>query len=779
LKIAVVTPKSVNGERGGAENLYEGLVQALKTAGHSAIQIEIPVDESSFEKILESYCYCYYLDLNDYDCVISTKAPTYMVQHKNHISYLLHTIRVFYDMFESEYDVHDREKQRQRQIIQVFDRYALDPIRIKKHCAIGQTVVDRLKKSDPFWDQINFEVIYPATRLSAFISPHDGQFVFLPGRLHRWKRVDLIIKAMAFVKPPVKLVIAGKGEDEENLQKLVKTQGLEERVQFLGTISDNELLDLYSKSIVIPFVPDHEDYGYITIEAFKSKKPVITCKDSGEPAIIVKDTISGFVVEPDPQIIAEKINYFIDNPEKISQMGTAGFESVEHITWDNIISKLLENITLPPKNETATKINVLITDMQPIEPAVGGGRIRLKGLYSNLGKSIRPLYMGTYDWRGPKKREVQISPSLQERDIPLSEEHFRLNDYCNNLLPGKTIIDSLFPFLGEASHEFVTNVRCEAERSDVIVFSHPWMYPLLKTEVNFNNKILIYDSQNCEALLRKQILGDLSFSRCIVNLVKFSEKELCESADLILACSDDDKTNFIRLYGISPHKIEIVPNGVDIDEIKPATDDEKTTGKNRLKISTKTAIFIGSDYPPNVEAANYIIDTLASQCPDITFLIVGGVGNRVEKLNRSNVFISGFVNNDEKMMYLAAADIAINPMIHGSGTNIKMFDFFAAGLPTVSTPIGTRGISNPDSFVVADLSEFSRSIQNVLSNEYLKEKLSKQARLLVERSYDWKKISKNLGLKITRIYYQKIGDAKKSAVKKNSDHLDYNIQGLL
>lgn len=756
MKIAVVTPKNISGERGGAENLYEGLVNALKFAGHSAIQIEIPVDESSFEKILESYCYCYDLNLNDYDCVISTKAPTYMVQHKNHISYLIHTIRVFYDMFDSEYTINDKEKQKQRQIIQAFDRYALDPGRVKKYYAIGQTVIDRLKKSHSFWNTIPFQVIYPATRISHFNSPEEGQFIFLPGRLHRWKRADLIINAMKFVKSPIKLVIAGKGEDEENLQKLVKKLKLEERVQFLGRISDDELLDLYSKSIVIPFTPVHEDYGYITIEAFKSKKPVITCHDSGEPAIIVKDNVSGFVVDPDPQKIAEKINYLIDHPEKISQMGNAGFDSVKNIKWEKIISKLLDGIRIPLQHENKEKINILITDMQPIEPAVGGGRLRLKGLYSNLGDTINPLYMGTYDWRGEKRREINISPSLREIDIPLSEEHFRLNEYCNNLLPGKIIIDTIFSFLGEASHEFVKSVRNEAVKSDVIIFSHPWMYPLLKTEVSFRNKTIIYDSQNCEALLRKQILGDTEFSQCIVNMVKFTEKELCEGADLILACSEEDKDNFIRIYGIPQKKIELFPNGADIDEIKPVTDAKKIACKERIGISTKTAIFMGSDYPPNVEAGRYIVDTLARQCPNVTFLIVGSVGNQLKIENKSNIIITGFVNDDEKKRWLAAADIAINPMIQGSGTNIKMFDFMAAGLPTVTTPVGARGIFCDESFFVAERSEFPDTIHKILTDPMLYKITSQKARTLVERHYDWKVISERLGNRISEVYASRL-----------------------
>ena len=53
--------------------------------------------------MLASYKRCYDLDLRQYDLVISTKAPTYVVRHPRHISYLVHTLRVFYDRFASEF----------------------------------------------------------------------------------------------------------------------------------------------------------------------------------------------------------------------------------------------------------------------------------------------------------------------------------------------------------------------------------------------------------------------------------------------------------------------------------------------------------------------------------------------------------------------------------------------------------------------------------------------------------------------------------------------------
>src|SRR4051812_28502908 len=103
MRVAIVTPTMKSGEKGGAEELYDGLVSHLASAVTRADRIEVPIDESSFDAVLDSYDRCAALNLDDYDLVVSTKAPTFMVRHRNHVSYLLHTMRVFYDMFEREY----------------------------------------------------------------------------------------------------------------------------------------------------------------------------------------------------------------------------------------------------------------------------------------------------------------------------------------------------------------------------------------------------------------------------------------------------------------------------------------------------------------------------------------------------------------------------------------------------------------------------------------------------------------------------------------------------
>lgn len=336
-KVAVVVPLSSSGIIGGAERFYNGLLKGLNSTGVNAEMVEMVVDECSFDNIKKAYLEFYDKDLSKYDGVISTKAPTYAVKHHNHICYLVHTIRVFYDMFEKEYKNPDPYLFKVRDYIQNLDTLALGGDRVKKIFSIGHEVSNRLLK----YNGIKSEVLHPPLLDKKFKTGTFDNYIFIPGRLHRWKRLDLIIESMKYVKNDIKLYIAGCGEDEEKLKDMAKDA---KNIKFLGRISDKELVDFYSNALAVPFVPVNEDYGYITIEAFQSGKPVITCSDSGEPSWFVKNANGGFVVEPQPESIAEKIDFLADNVNDAKKLGNNGFNYIEGLSWDRVAEKLLKEL---------------------------------------------------------------------------------------------------------------------------------------------------------------------------------------------------------------------------------------------------------------------------------------------------------------------------------------------------------------------------------------------------------------------------------------------------
>ena len=341
MKVAVVTAAMRSGERGGAEAFYAGLVGGLRSIGVDADEVPVRIDESTFETVLASYIRCYDLDLRHYDLVISTKAPTYMLRHPRHISYLVHTLRVFYDRFASEFGEGTAELKKQRALIHQMDKSALHPSRVRRHFTIGHTNYRRLIDADAFWSDIPYEVLHPPATVTGFKPPRPGQYFFLPGRLHRWKRADLVIRAMQRLERDIPLKIAGTGEDEQQLRALA---GDDRRIQFLGRVSDEQLVDLFAGAVAVPFVPVQEDYGLVMVEAFNSRKPVVTCPDSGEPLHFVKHGVNGLVVEPTADALADALEFLIDRPERAAEMGNNGFRTVSHIKWESIASTLVHSV---------------------------------------------------------------------------------------------------------------------------------------------------------------------------------------------------------------------------------------------------------------------------------------------------------------------------------------------------------------------------------------------------------------------------------------------------
>ena len=69
------------------------------------------------------------------------------------------------------------------------------------------------------------------------------------------------------------------------------------------------------------FPPFQEDYGFVTVEAFASRRPVDHLPDSGGPAELVEDGLSGFVCEPTPESIALAMRRLADDPSLAERMG--------------------------------------------------------------------------------------------------------------------------------------------------------------------------------------------------------------------------------------------------------------------------------------------------------------------------------------------------------------------------------------------------------------------------------------------------------------------------
>jgi len=206
---------------------------------------------------------------------------------------------------------------------------------------IGDEVRERLEK----FNGIKSEVLYPVTTLTGFRRNGTFDYLFMPGRLHRWKRVDLVIAAMAKVRAPVRLMISGTGEEESGLRKLAR---IDSRIEFLGRISDDELIEWYANALAVPFVPYREDFGFVAIEAFHSGKPVITCKDSGEPSRLTSRFKAGMICDPTPESIASAIDTLYLSPDSARKLGENGRVGVAPMNWEATSRTLVAALGFEP-----------------------------------------------------------------------------------------------------------------------------------------------------------------------------------------------------------------------------------------------------------------------------------------------------------------------------------------------------------------------------------------------------------------------------------------------
>ena len=397
-------------------------------------------------------------------------------------------------------------------------------------------------------------------------------------------------------------------------------------------------------------------------------------------------------------------------------------------------------------------VNIIALNNYPIYPPITGGRLRIYYLLKYLSRYYPTKIYTIGNYLEKRGNRIIINSTIRKHKINDFEEFVfpegLLNYLMKFILCWKLDIIDIDVLMSYRYPKTLANYLIDdlIKRDALILLEHPYLSTMLK-KINMRTNI-IYDAHNVEYLLKKQIATESN--KIWLDRVYEVEKYACEISDAIFVTSNEDKEAFVELYGIPEDKLFVIPNGVDLDSLKVNIDKEfakKIFGLEGMTI----AIFIGSGHKPNVEAAEFIVHDLALKLDNIYFLIVGEVCKYVSKPFTKNVKLLGIVDNETKNLALKASDIALNPVITGSGTNVKMLEYMAMGLPIVSTPIGARGleVENWRHLIITERKNFSNVIKCLLANEDLYKHISKNCVNVVREKYDWKIISKK-ALKVIR-----------------------------
>ena len=349
MRVAVLHPQTAF-VRGGAETHAEGLVRALRAAGHEADLVQIAGKWYPAAQLAHQMAVWRSFDITEsnglnVDAVIGLKFPAYLVEHERKIVWLMHQHRTAYELWDHpEYADLSRQEDGAavRDMVWNADRLALNEA--KRVFTNSRNVKERLWSSLRIASDVLYHPSPVMEHLLDLPTGPLGDAIVFPSRMEGLKRQSLAVDAMAHVRTDVSLVLVGKGPDEPALRDQVARLGVKDRVRFEIGVTDERLYQLYETALGVYYGPFDEDYGYVTLEGFAAGRPVVTLSDSGGPLEFVVNGRTGLVATPDPKAIAEAFDRLYRDRDLAARLGAAGDALVraEVPRWPDVVARLLD-----------------------------------------------------------------------------------------------------------------------------------------------------------------------------------------------------------------------------------------------------------------------------------------------------------------------------------------------------------------------------------------------------------------------------------------------------
>ena len=179
---------------------------------------------------------------------------------------------------------------------------------------------------------VDLDAHAPAPGLGRFDEPT----VLYLGRLKRYKRVDLIVRAVAELRArgvAARLLVAGKGDHLDALRALAAELGVADRVDFLGFVDEARKLDLFRRAWVHALTSPNEGWGISNLEAAACGTPTVSSDAPGLRESVV-DGRTGFLVpHGDVATLADRIGVILADPQLRERLGRGARSFAEGFSW--------------------------------------------------------------------------------------------------------------------------------------------------------------------------------------------------------------------------------------------------------------------------------------------------------------------------------------------------------------------------------------------------------------------------------------------------------------
>lgn len=798
MNIAIVAPSPYHFVMGGAEHFWTGLQRWInENTSHPCELVKIPTREGDLPQLVAAYRQHAQTDLRGYERIVSSKYPSWMAQHPNHALYMLHTLRGLYDTYhfmgqplEPEWPAELQWLQQEiallqraraddngcvlrlldmiqaaletgriaadfarfpgpfaRHLVHALDAFAMQPARIRAYGTMSRTVA---RRAGYFPAGVDCRVVHPPPRLEGFRCEGD-EHLFTVSRLDQPKRIGLLIEAMKHVRADIPLLIGGSGPDEARLKALA---GDDKRIRFLGTLTDEQLLDHYANALAVPFVPYEEDYGLITVEAMRSGKPVLTVHDAGGVTEFVRHGETGLVCAPDPLALAAAMDELCADRARTRQMGREARRRVAGISWKPLaefaLGVPLDAARVQRTRKPAKRPKAVVAVTFGVTPPRGGGQSRVFHLYKALAQRMDISIVCLCDSATAPLRH-EVAPGLYEVRVPKSSEHQQAETEAGATVGWVPVTDIVAGREIARTPAFLARLDEECADADIVIACHPFFASLLRER--YPQLPLWFEAQDVELPLKRSMLPAGSGADALLALAEHEERRAWLDADVVYACAPRDLQQLTEIYGPTPAETLVVPNGFAEEEVRCTPPDERQALKAMLGLGEQPlVVFLASWHGPNLDAVERVL-CYAQALPHVVFAVVGSAGLYFNgRVLPPNLKMAGVVDEHEKQVFLGAADLAINPMNSGTGSNLKMLDYFAAGVPVLSSEFGARGIDAVPGvhYLACGIDEFLPALVQALVQPERMAAMTPAADALAREHYSWRAIGHRAAQRLAR-----------------------------
>lgn len=394
----------------------------------------------------------------------------------------------------------------------------------------------------------------------------------------------------------------------------------------------------------------------------------------------------------------------------------------ERYTWEALAAKASEALqALLAQVSARSDSYVLVLNDYDSFSMTGGGATRTRGLYEVVA-GWSPVVFLCFSSDG----RLQVSPygeRILVMQVPRTRQHEEELAYFSgrnavsvgDIVAGRHCLKN--PWL-------VALYRILKERARAIALEHCYLADLPA----YWGDRFVYSSQNHELLLKERLLDQHIDRGSLLADVARWEAFCVESPAAVVAVSVEDAATLAQGRETAA-PVLVVGNGAAEPEYGVAVMARQVELALAAPRSQLAAVFLGSAHMPNIEAARYLVEKIVPRCPQVQFHLIGSVCETLPAAP-ANVRYWGMLDDLDKAAVMQACDVALNPVITGSGSNIKLADYVGNGLFVLSTPFGSRGYEalTADHRHLCALEHFADELNRLAPGDVLFQQLAREQR---------------------------------------------------